>query len=216
MAAGLSDATGHFIIHNAPHGTNVPLVIQIGKWRRQVTLTTVTACQDNPFNDPTTFRLPKKQSEATCPQIAHLHRARRRARLLLCAGSASTIRSSPPTPAPAACTCTSGGGGHGGQRGSRPTLASGATLADSYSKLFPNFAQMSNYDIMVLTCESSQLAQPRIPTSLNMKRYADSGGKVFAEHLHSYWIRKGLPPWPATGDWATSIAPDLADPSDPP
>ena len=46
-----------------------------------------------------------------------------------------------------------------------------------------------------------------------MKRYADSGGKVFAEHLHSYWIHKGLPPWPATGAWAQSVLPDLADPS---
>ena len=34
-----------------------------------------------------------------------------------------------------------------------------------------------------------------------MKRYADNGGRMFADHLHSSWIRTGLPPWPATANW---------------
>ncbi len=82
VAAGLSDATGHFVIHNAPHGTNVPLVIQIGKWRRQVTLPQVIACQDNPFNDPQTFRLPQEAERGGPAPDRDLHRPRRRARLL--------------------------------------------------------------------------------------------------------------------------------------
>ena len=163
VAAGLSDATGHFVIHNAPHGTNVPLVIQIGKWRRQVTLPKVTACQDNPFNDPTTFRLPKSRAKGTCPRSRSPPATPTRS-TASCAGSASTTRSSPPTPAPGACTCTPAATGIAGDEGSA-TLASGATLAISYSKLFPNFAQMSKYDIVVADLrERAARSRPRIPT----------------------------------------------------
>ena len=175
VAAGLSDATGHFVIDNAPHGTNVPLVIQIGKWRRQVTLPTVTACQDNPFNDPQKFRLPRKQSEGDLPQIAI---STGHADALDCFLRRVGIDDTEFT----ADTGTgrvhmyAGGDGMSGNEGST-TLASGATLANSYSKLFPSFTQMSKYDIIVLTCESSQLESSKDPYLLNMKRYADSGGK---------------------------------------
>src|SRR6185437_15616175 len=184
VAAGLSDATGHFVIHNAPHGTNVPLVIQIGKWRRQVTLPTVTACQDNPVNDPQTYRLPKKQSEGDLPQIAI---STGHADALDCFLRRVGVDDSEFT----ADTGTGrvhmyvGGAGVAGDEGSA-TLASGAALSPAYTKLFPSFSQMSKYDIVVLTCESEQLASDKDPDVLNMKRYADSGGKVFAEHLHSY------------------------------
>ena len=41
---------GSFTLKNAPTGSAVPLVIQIGKWRRQYTIN-VTSCQDNPHPD---------------------------------------------------------------------------------------------------------------------------------------------------------------------
>ena len=46
----------------------------------------------------------------------------------------------------------------------------------------------------------------------NMKRYADNGGRVFADHLHSVWIRRGLPPWPATAQWI-GVGTDLPSPT---
>ena len=209
VAAGLSDATGHFIIHNAPHGTNVPLVIQTGKWRRQVTLNKVTACQDNPFNDPTTFRLPKMKSEGDMPLIAL---STGHADALDCFLRRVGIDDSEFTNSSGngRVQMYVGGAGNSGDEGSA-TLASGATLTDAYSTLFANFTQMSKYDVVILTCESEQLASNKAPYELNMKRYADSGGRVFAEHLHSVWIRQGLPPWPATGDWI-GVGPDLASP----
>jgi hypothetical protein len=51
---GLSGRDGKFTIKNAPSGTNIPLVIQIGKWRRKIILNTVTEVQDNAFSDPNT------------------------------------------------------------------------------------------------------------------------------------------------------------------
>jgi hypothetical protein len=45
----------------------------------------------------------------------------------------------------------------------------------------------------------------KLPYVANIRRYADNGGRIFDEHLHSYWIRKGLPPWPGTAAWLQSI-----------
>ena len=69
IASAVTDANGHFVLNNVPWGVDFPLVMQLGKWRRQVTIpaTMVThQCADNPIADTwtsttpaTLLRLPK-------------------------------------------------------------------------------------------------------------------------------------------------------------
>ena len=92
------------------------------------------------------------------------------------------------------------GGADDGSKGA-DRLMSGATFASSYGTLFPSYTKMAGYDIIMLQCEGRQFANEKMPFLGNMKRYADNGGRVFADHLHSSWIRTGLPPWPATANW---------------
>jgi hypothetical protein len=103
-----------------------------------------------------------------------------------------------------------GGAGKSGDQGSK-MLVSGAAFADSYGTLFPNYGKMAGYDMIMLQCEGEQLASEKTPFLGNMKRYADHGGRVFADHLHSAWIRTGLPPWPATANWI-GVGDDLPTP----
>jgi hypothetical protein len=54
---------GKFKLDNVPVMTNLPLVIQVGKWRRMITIPSVTPCADNALKLAQT-RLPRKHTEA--------------------------------------------------------------------------------------------------------------------------------------------------------
>ncbi len=65
----MSDIAGKFQLSNVPSGTDIPLFVTIGKWRRKTTIPVVTPCQDNPL-PATITSLPKNQSEGDIPKIA--------------------------------------------------------------------------------------------------------------------------------------------------
>src|ERR1700753_1737591 len=63
---------GSFTLSDAPAGTAIPIVIQSGKWQRQLVLASATACQDNVPPNPTGdkfARFPKNQHEGYIPRI---------------------------------------------------------------------------------------------------------------------------------------------------
>jgi hypothetical protein len=70
IATALSDATGHFMLTGVPSGANVPIVVQLGKWRRQTNIPMVNGCIANTLTDPNLTRLPKNQMEGSMPHIA--------------------------------------------------------------------------------------------------------------------------------------------------
>src|SRR5204862_3752078 len=59
IATALTDAKGQFALKNVPVGVDVPLVIQIGRWRRQITIpaANVEKCGSKPLDAEVT-RLP--------------------------------------------------------------------------------------------------------------------------------------------------------------
>jgi hypothetical protein len=62
--------TGEFTLTGVPAGKNIPIVVQLGKWRREATIPMVEPCVGNALTDPDLTRLPKNQKEGSMPHIA--------------------------------------------------------------------------------------------------------------------------------------------------
>ncbi|HWL84834.1 MAG TPA: carboxypeptidase regulatory-like domain-containing protein, partial [Polyangiaceae bacterium] len=76
VSYALTDSTGHFKLPNVPVPPDgkVPLVLQLGKWRREKVTVPVTECKDTDLTATAALkdstRLPKNQSEGHIPLIA--------------------------------------------------------------------------------------------------------------------------------------------------
>src|SRR5699024_9247849 len=55
---------------DVPAGATIPMVIQVGKWQRQVVLPMVKPCVDNPITDMSLLHLPRTQAEGHIPKMA--------------------------------------------------------------------------------------------------------------------------------------------------
>jgi hypothetical protein len=171
-------ADGTFTLQNVPVGTNIPLVVQIGKWRRQITIPTVTACTANAL-DPTTSRLPKNHTEGDIPKIA------------VSTGEADTLECLLERIGVDEAEYTSGAGTAADRihiyKGNGNEVAGGSPA--SQTSLWDSTADLMNYDIVILSCEGDEYGNTKPATSLAaLEAYANAGGRVFASHFHYYWF----------------------------
>jgi hypothetical protein len=207
----LTDTAGHFTLPNVPTGTNVPLVIQVGKWRREVTIANVASCVDNPITDPQLTRLPRTQSEGNIPLIAVTTGG---SDALECELRRIGI-------ADTEFTTDSGTGrvqlyyggdltGPTGAGAGTSSFNGGATFA-SAATLWSSTAKMAGYDMMMLSCEGGQYASSKEPYLPNMETYLDAGGRVFFGHLHFYWLDHGSTAIKGTADYI-GVGADLPQP----
>jgi hypothetical protein len=200
IATALTDANGRFVLQNVPVVANLPIVIQVGKWRREISLPTVNPCVDNPITNADLTRLPRSKAEGHIPKMALTTGG---SDALECLLRKIGIADSEFT------TDTGNGRVHlyiGGRADASSslgtdrfatTLNAGAVFPNA-TTLWGNANKMLGYDIMLLSCEGSQYADVKMPFYGNVKRYGDSGGRIFASHLHFNWLWKGPAPWPMT------------------
>jgi hypothetical protein len=211
--AVVSTATGvdgSFKLTNVPVG-NVPLVLQVGKWRREVQVTT-TACGNATPTQKLTLpgTLAGAGPNDNMPDIA------------VSTGDADTLeclmqRIGIP---PSEYTNGAGGSGHvhlfaggdtgGGQGGGRVGEAErpgwGSPASDT--SLWNAQASLMPYDILLLSCEGGETydADPQV-----LEEYLNAGGRAFASHYHYAWFSGpidsvGVNTYTAPGDWGTNLA----------
>jgi hypothetical protein len=176
VVTALTGPDGRFVLHAVPTGDNIPLVIQLGKWRKQLVIPHVAACQDTPMADPSKMRMPAKQSEGDMPQIA------------IATGGCDPFECLLRKIGIDASEFTNEGGGGkvhvyqgtGGVALSKPT-SSAATLWAS--------AQLASYDVVINACECNEAVPEKPQSSIdNVVAYANAGGRMFNTHYHYYWI----------------------------
>lgn len=185
IAAGLTNAHGEFMMNEGvPAGTSVPLVLQIGKWRRVIELPEVAPCRENAFDDPDLFRLPRNQQEGHIPKIA------------LTTGEADALE----------CflrrigvddsefTNPEGAGRINLYRDSSGASSyEGGAAYPSVSQLRASLDTLMGYDIVLMSCHGSQ-SDGRLVTAQNkqdLQAYLNGGGRAFLEHYHHSWLRGG-------------------------
>jgi len=192
IASTLTDTNGRFVMDNVPVGADIPIVIQVGKWRRQLTLPMVSACADNPIADPGTTRLPAKRSEGDMPRIAL---TTGNADALECLLRKIGIDDSEFTP-------ESGDGsvnffaGAGGTNSYDSSIANGATFTAAPT-FWDSVTTLESYDVVLLSCEGIENQTNKSKQALQaMQDYANAGGRIFASHWHNYWFEFGPQPFP--------------------
>ncbi len=207
FASALTDTSGRFTLDGVPPGSDVPLVVETGKWRRSVMIPSLPACATTELTDHDLTRLPRNQSEGHVPRIALVTG---HASPLECLLRAIGISDSEITNGDGngRIHAYAGGAGNVVSQGALQT-SDGQVFSDAYTKLFADPARLALYDSLVLSCEGSSLLSNKTPYKANLSSYADHGGRLMLEHLGSVWIQSGLPPWPSTAAWESSIALDL-------
>jgi hypothetical protein len=204
-----TDTEGRFVLEDMPATDNVPLVIQVGKWRRKITLPAVAACEDTGIADGDA-RLPRVQAESDpADHIPMMALTTGGADALECLLRKIGIADSN--------FATAGGGGrvhlyHGGPNYDTGTDQFDATLGGgafaAATTLWDSVDDLSVYDIVFLSCEGDQnTGQKDEDARAALKSYADLGGRVFMSHWHNYWLEAGPAPW----NGIATIDHDLAD-----
>jgi hypothetical protein len=217
VAGALSGPDGSFVISGVPTGDKIPLVVQLGKWRRQITVQIDKPCADNTLPDGT-VRLPRNHSEGNIPltavttgQVDALECVLRkmgvdaseftlptgsgRIRIYRENGANFASGTTPDATTLWGGTGTKGGSGTNGQPG------------------------LSGYDMVLLPCPGDRPSSSGSPPSRaadgyytstglqNLVDYTTAGGRVFATHYSWVWVAPSRTKFPAVATWSMAGTP---------
>jgi hypothetical protein len=227
IASDVTKEDGTFSILDVPSGTDIPLVIVSGKWRRIVKVSTVPQCTTTMVGaTDTTF--PKSMTDMT-PNTISVNMPK----IAISTGSADSleclIRKMGVADSEIGTNDTrriqlysdlSAGNGTGVSAFKAGFGGGMGNFADS-KNLWDAPDHMSPYDAVILSCEGGQHPETKPQSAMNaVKAYADAGGRVFTSHWHNIWIEGNTEGggnqkpavWPSVATWTNNQNP-LSDPA---
>ena len=201
-ASTQSDPQGNFRLEGIPAGTDVPIIITTGKWRRKLTVNT-TACVDTPIPDGE-FRLPRNKTEGELPRIAIVTGGCDALACIFSKLGIDTAEFGTSSASTASVVFYNGVGG---------TSPSGSQASTT---LHSSLAEMSKFDVVVNSCECNEHNENKTAPDL-LRQYADLGGRVLGSHFHYTWTKNLVPQWSGTATWTTGASnlPDIVDQTHP-
>jgi len=219
-----TDVNGNFTLTNVPLGAKVPLVLQIGKWRRSLTINVATSCGDNPQTG-TSLTLPGTvaagDTDDNMPDIAVSTGSADTLECLLLRIGVSASEYVPGTSTAGhvhvfsgGSTGGGGGGGFGGGGGGQVGRAESKPMANapvSSTSLWDTQAHLMPFDVVLLSCEGGETYDANPPA---LESYLNVGGRAFASHFHYAWFSGPLgstQSYSAPSDWGSNLATWSAD-----
>lgn len=214
---------GEFTLTNMPHRAGgVPVVIQAGRWRKQITVTT-TRC--GTVNLSPTYPQPATADNTTfgrtqsatnhIPKFAVTSGGADALQCLLRKiGIADSEFTQPAGPGrvnvyggtSGTTRYRDGFNGLSGTGAWSPGAQNTRVLPSEtylYGDATPGVVDSSTldaYDAVVLSCTGAgDQTTERAEYRAEMKQYADGGGKIFASHWHHAWLEHGPSPWGTSG-----------------
>ncbi len=187
LVTTLTDATGKFTLGNMPVGIDIPVVVQIGKWRRQFKVTT-SQC-GNVAVPKSLTRLPRNKSEGDIPKIALATGGFDALECLLRKIGIDDSEFTNPTGA-GRVNLFQGQPSVGSNKAiGKYDAALGGANFPSATTLWANLASLQKYDVTLLGCEGNTFSSTKPASALKaMYDYLNVGGRVFASHYHHYWV----------------------------
>ncbi len=182
LVQATTDVDGTFTLTNVPVGNNIPVVIQLGRWRRQVTFN-VPGCVTTAIGD---IHMPRNKSEGDIPLTAISTGSVDGFECVLLKMGVDQAEFTNPA-----------GGGR-----IETYLGNGARISNqtpAESTLTAKLATLESYDQVFFPCWGGQIAKPAA-TQQNVVDYTDNGGRVFATHFSYTWLYN-IAPFSQTATW---------------
>jgi hypothetical protein len=154
------------------------LVIQLGKWRRQITIPNVACCGNTALPASLT-RLPRTSAEGDMPLIAVI------------TGEADPMECILPKIgiAPSEFTLPSGTGRVRFYRDNGVNFAGGAPAETT---LFRNATELAKYDLVIVDCVGSESRRTNAELT-NIRNYLNNGGRIYLSHYGYVWMDRNAP-----------------------
>jgi hypothetical protein len=173
-------ADGTFTLTNVPVGSNIPVILQLGKWRRHLTIPSVGKCATVTPADGF-FRLPKKQGEGSpddnIPLIAFTTG---------CDGAECFFSGRIGIDQSEFTGPTGSGRVHIYKSGEDDGQSFPGITPGSADELWGTASEMMKYDIVFDACECSTYDRGGAGSTnigyINFLNYLDAGGRAFTTH----------------------------------
>jgi hypothetical protein len=196
LVQAVTGVDGKFTLTNMPVGSNIPLVMQLGRWRRQVVIPQTSACVNTPVA-ATLTHFPQNHTQGDIPLMA------------FSTGSVDALE----------CVFRKIGiqdsefGNPGGASrlqiytgtGSPGAQISGTTPPET--QLWTTQAAINKYDLVLFSCQGDQFNKASAQQQIVID-YANAGGRVYATHYSYVWLATDSP-FSTTAVWDTDQADDF-------
>lgn len=219
IAVAITEPDGSFELKNVPANIDFPLVIQIGKWRREVTLPKASACQSTAITNIDLTRLPRNQGEGNIPRMAiatggadPFECLLRKigiddAEFTLPSGSGRVhvyqahggVALPLPDGGPADAAAVSDAASDADADAALTDAADAAT--PPASELWSDPLHMKTYDIVMLPCEGSEYPDEKDAGRSPLLDYVNAGGRTFVTHYAYTWLEDSPQPLPSVANW---------------